>query len=370
MLLRSAHRYVAEALDLEGRRLGELSLTPDFSPAGEWSHLEGVRCGALDATAHHRSGVVEPVFDQTTGPPYVTGFRVRFDAADPTYNGPEIPWNYFQQCVEGSSAQMVNNGTLRAGEQFVYRVCAILVDRNQQARSPGSDIVIDDTPVTLALESVSLDRCLAGASRLGRSAWSNRDFPVFVPSSVLDEATEMVDAAGERETGGILIGYLRRDSESPELLAEITAQIPATHADAGHSHLTFTADTWSAVSDALALRGRNEILLGWWHSHPNFCRHCAAVMREQCALARPFFSRDDCELHRTVFDTAFSVALLISDVGEENLRYDWFGWRDGSIVTRGCHLFPGDEESIYAHRDECTTLRARVLNLQEKHHEY
>ena len=88
-------------------------------------------------------------------------------------------------------------------------------------------------------------------------------------------------------------------------------------------------------------------------------------------LSRPFFSRDDCELHRTVFDTAFSIALLLSNIGETLPRCDWFGWRNGGITARGCYLLPGDDKiTLEVHADDGSTPAARVLSIQENHHEY
>jgi proteasome lid subunit RPN8/RPN11 len=376
VVLRSCHRYVAEASLREGRRLGELALGPDLGPAAEWSHLEGVRRGALPALAHHGPGVVEPVFDEADGPPYVAGIRVRFDAADPAYEAPVVPWDYFHHWVEASAARLVHDGTLEANASFVYRICAFPrqgsdapgtapADRADQACLPCAP------PAPLALGRAALAPRRAQAGRACQAAWDDHDFPVFVHAAVLDEAAEMARAAGERETGGILVGHLHRDTESTEIHAEITAQIPATEARAGRARLEFTAETWSAVSDALALRRRGELWLGWWHSHPYFCQRCDPAQRRRCALSRPFFSREDCELHRSVFDTAFSVALLLTDVGEARLRRDWFGWRHGAIAARGCYLLsPGTAASPAPHTAGSAAPAARVLSLNEEDHEH
>ena len=96
MTLRHPHRYVAEASDREGRRLGELVLSPDFGPAAECAYLDGVRRGAVPALAHYGPGVVEPIFDPDLGPPYIAAIQVRFDGAEPAYLAPETPWDYFQ----------------------------------------------------------------------------------------------------------------------------------------------------------------------------------------------------------------------------------------------------------------------------------
>ena len=365
-MLRNQHRYVAEVADGDGRRLGELVLAPDFTPAAEWSHLQGVRCGALPALAHHGPCVVEPAYDEERGRPYVAGIRVRFEAADAAHQPSLIPWSYFQQCVEGSARRFVDDGTLRAGEAFVYQICAFPAHRYEPTHTTAPAVPGDEDPGSLALDRTALAPRLANAARMCEAAWNSADFPVLVQPTVLREAAEQARVAGERETGGILVGHLHRDTATCEIHAEITAQIPATHAQAGSAHLCFTAETWSAVGDALALRNRNEIWLGWHHYHPFFCRRCEAAQRDRCALSHPFFSRDDCELHRTVFDAAFSVALLLSDIGEESLSYDWFGWRHGRIAARGCYLLPHDGASIPTqHVAGGSVPAARVLSVSE-----
>ena len=54
---------------------------------------------------------------------------------------------------------------------------------------------------------------------------------------------------------------------------------------------------------------------------------------------KPFFSQDDRALHRAVFQGAFNVALLVSDLGDD-LSVDLFGWRGGEIAQRGFYLLP------------------------------
>jgi hypothetical protein len=162
--------------------------------------------------------------------------------------------------------------------------------------------------------------------------------PVFIPERVIHEAKALARGAGDIETGGVLIGRLYRDSESTEIFSAITAFIPARHTVADRSRLTFTADTWAAVRAAVDLRGEDEMLLGWIHSHPFWCRSCPQERRQLCPLMRPFFSRDDIALHRTVFPAAFNIAVLLSDFGESDLRCDVFGWRFGMVMSRDYYL--------------------------------
>jgi proteasome lid subunit RPN8/RPN11 len=257
---------------------------------------------------------------------------------------------------------------LRAGETFRHRVYILPQTENDPVPTAGTDVESEET-VPLKLKRAAIVRRLDGAGRLCPAAWNDLDFPLFVKPEVLAEATALAQSAGEWEIGGILVGYLHRDTDSPEVYAEITAQIPAALADAGHTYLGFTPQAWAAVSDALALRDLQEIILGWWHYHPFFCRHCDLARRHHCLLSRPFFSRDDQELHRVVFDTAFSVALLLSDIGEASLCCDWFGWRCGAVETRGCYLLNEYHSNPDDHPTESHSTATHTANAREHPHE-
>ena len=136
---------------------------------------------------------------------------------------------------------------------------------------------------------------------------------------MIEETVELMVRAGGKETGGILIGHLHRDPGRRQLFLEVTAQIPAQHAEQELARLTFTPETWTAVDAALALRGKGEIQLGWWHSHPasHWCDDCPPETRRRCksagAPSGDFFSAHDVALHRTVFPRAYSIALVLSD---------------------------------------------------------
>jgi hypothetical protein len=89
------------------------------------------------------------------------------------------------------------------------------------------------------------------------------------------------------------------------------------------------------VRGVLDLRAGGEVLLGWWHLHPEFCARCPEQSRARCAFRRPFFSNEDVALHAACFPRAWQVALLVSDLGEPELRVNLFGWRDAMIAERG-----------------------------------
>ena len=194
-------------------------------------------------------------------------------------------------------------------------------------------------PEPLPLSSGCLSDQLGGALLFGYPTAG--DMPVFMPMSVLQEASALSRQSGENETGGILIGHLCRGADSPEIFAKVTAQIPARHARSGLTKLTFTADTWTAVQTAIRLRGRNEIHLGWWHSHSYLkktCKECEKRVDGTCAATALFMSAEDVALHLTCFPRAFSIALVISDSPCAGLGWELFGWRQGMVAARAFHI--------------------------------
>ena len=158
---------------------------------------------------------------------------------------------------------------------------------------------------------------------------------------VLREAAAAATAAGMLEAGGILLGKLVRDSGSGDLSIDITAQIPAREAIADDASLRFTADTWRAVHAAISLRRAGEQILGWWHSHPAAlwpCGNCPPERRSGCPSNRAFFSSMDAGFHRTAFQGAHNVALLLSFHADPAPRFDLFGWRRGMVSARGYYI--------------------------------
>jgi hypothetical protein len=166
---------------------------------------------------------------------------------------------------------------------------------------------------------------------------------VFVSPAVVEEATALTLDEGASETGGILIGHLHRDPVSGQVFVEITAQIPARHTVGSSVKLTFTADTWTDVRATIALRSHDEMMLGWWHSHParEWCKECPPERQRACPLGAGFLSSDDRALHRAMFPRAFCVALVMTNT-TDGARARLFGWRSGVLQPRGFRLLGGD----------------------------
>lgn len=348
------YRYVLECHRKDGQHehLGTFAVNPDWEPARECARFSAIcRDPSPPFVLSGDSGTIEPCWHAQAGMPYLEGVRVIVPHDELPPVAFDIPLAYFADVARAASSALVKSGKLARGELFEYLVCAYAC-RDETAR-PSSEktATFAITPVEQVLDvsDLDMDELLADSSSCGLSG--DEPMPVFMPQEVIEEAVELMVDAGDKETGGILIGHLHRDPLRRELFLEVTTQIPAQHVEQELARLTFTPETWTAVDAALALRGKGEIQLGWWHSHPasHWCDECPPERRERCktsgAPSGDFFSAHDVALHRTVFSRAYSIALVISDGCGNAGTPIWrlFGWRYGMVMARGFHLVHADQ---------------------------
>ena len=237
----------------------------------------------------------------------------------------------------------MDKGELEPGEPYVYHVCAYPIASEsaekksvRNSRPESSAFSVDVVPDPIPLVESQLESFRDRAMPADVECTDEGDVPVFFARSVIDEACALATEAGERETGGVLVGGLHRDPSKPEIFIEVVAQIPAKYAEATGTSFSFSPETWAAADAAIALRGRSELILGWWHSHPRFCNpECPDERRRACLLSKAFFSADDIHLHRVCFPQPYQVALLISDLPDTGSTPTVFGWRTGMVSARG-----------------------------------
>jgi proteasome lid subunit RPN8/RPN11 len=346
------YQYTLDILSKESRPLDRVVLAPDWTPALEWVRFEGIREGRLPAVTAAVPGVVEPVWDGRVGEPIVAAFRAVVRAEGGGEVAREIPKTYVRGLAQQASAQLVERGVLQAGDSFRYVISAFLAPRPDEPRSDGFSV--EEIVQPLPLADAPLSFFFGHSVPAGPDEPAGR-MPVFLPRWVLGEAVELARQAGDVETGGVLVGKLRRDSgghaAAREIFVEITAQVPASHTLSQSTKLTFTAETWAAVQAAVTLRRQNELMLGWWHFHPDFCRlrNCPVERRAGCPGASPFFSAEDVHLHATCFPSAYHVALLVSDRTPEGMTWSVFGWSQGMVGARGFHVLADSPTGGDAH---------------------
>ncbi len=327
------HRFLVELYRgddlLTQRPVPPASLEPGL----EWLQFQGVRSGVLPAFLGGRpAGAARPVWDRDDGEPYMEGFKLSMaEGLDA-----QVPTAFFADLAEAASAELVEQGRLEKGELFRYRLLAFPLN----GEAPATDS--EEIPQELDLLETPLATLIGDAERHGPKAAG--ELPVLMPRVVLEEALARKQEAGGVETGGILLGRFHRDSKLKDLCLEVTAQIPARHAEAEAMKLTFTPKTWTAVRNAIDLRGGDELMVGWWHSHParEWCKECDPSRWKTCPLARSFFSGEDKKLHKMIFPRSYSVALVVGDHVREDNTWESFnalyGWDRGMVLRRGYHV--------------------------------
>ena len=335
----SGYQYAIDFYREDGRALAQVPVTPDWEPALEWTQFEGMRLGRLPPVTAAACGSIEPVWHPGIGQPCISAVRAVARTGDSAISR-EIPRSYFRGLARQAANQLVEKEVLKQGEVFRYAVSAYPVPgRSAPESAVAADFSVEEVLQPLPLEEALLESFFCGAVPAGGAA-ADGDMPVFVSEPVLDELTLLARQAGDCETGGVLVGILHRDSSVPEIFLEVTAQIAASHTQSSSTKLTFTADTWAAVHAAIALRKRSELMLGWWHYHPDFCRlkNCPVERRRTCTLSNTFFSVEDVHLQRTCFQRAYQIAVLISDSTATGLTSSMYGWRQGMVVERGMYV--------------------------------
>jgi len=327
----SGYRYVIELFREDGSPLGQASVNVDWGPAEECARFEALRRGQLTEGDPGRVSSIEPLWLEDTEP-RVEGFRINFETRDGQCVT-DFSTRYFKALATQASAHFVERGKLQPGDKIRFLVSAF--QQQEEAALSGLQLSTEEIAPAIPIRIRSLQEFLERAERRGQN--DGYDIPVFMPTQVLEEAAALTRQIEAKETGGILIGHLHRDHKSGDLFAEITAQIHARHTESELTRLTFTAQTWTEVRMALELRKRDEIMLGWWHSHPvrEWCKSCAPERQRVCAMAGDFFSAHDQAMHRTIFPRAYSVALVVNDVQADDVTFSAFGWRNGLIETRG-----------------------------------
>ena len=343
-MLKDAFQYGVEIYKNDGTLLGQAPVSPDWAPAFEWTAFQGIRSGRLDPAAPSLHGRVEPVWHPEKGPPYTGSFRVSISGgADQVCE--DFPLSYFRKVALKAATQFVELSDLEAGDTIQFRATAF--ERQDTGPPAPRRIVIDD-------EDLREPWPIIQASMPGKDAPAPdaADVPVFIPAALLDDVAALTRAAGPVETGGVLIGRLCQDSSAREIFLDVTGHIPARHTIAEVAKLTFTGDTWTDARNLIGLRGRGEIMLGWWHSHVGreYCKDCPADRQRECKFAKGFFSAHDEHFHRTAFSRAYHVGLVVNDPAAGEVTFPLFGWRRGRIEARD---FCTNGESHVANSKAC-----------------
>lgn len=340
-MVRLHHQFTLELLTTEGQPLAQSRLEPDFSPAVQAARFQLARpsVGSFARLAGAEPEI-NPVF-AAPGSPLLDGFSIVLRDTGGLLGEANFSRRFFARAARASAADCVKRGVLKGGEQYLYRVAAFAgTDAEVTPAATRPAFGVEVRPELPPCGPGDFAALTGVSSPFGEQGAG--DLPVFLPAEVLEESGELATQAGADETGGILCGHLRHDANANDLGVVVTVQIPAPHTEAKSDALTFTPASWAAVRAALALRGRNEIILGWWHSHGGTKYWCAAKCdaerRRTCGWNHSFFSEQDLLLHQTVFSQPFHIALVVTQRFESTPMFALYGWREAMVVQRGFRL--------------------------------
>ncbi|HVR30782.1 MAG TPA: hypothetical protein VMS86_14765 [Thermoanaerobaculia bacterium] len=252
-MLTNPFRWVLAFYREDGTAVGQQPLAADWEPACEAVRFAAVRRGACAAGALASRTAVEPLWHPELGEPYVGGFRVRvaIESGGEAAAGEaaiELPSGYFREAAQRAAAALVERGELADGDR--YRYVAAAFPRPEVEASPAVAFAVREVAPQLPLREGSL-----AAAQRGAAAWDDpcaEDPPLFVPHQALTEASELALAAGAKETGGVLIGHLRRDPRVPEIYVEVTAQLRASTASGAPPQRPASTPSSTAASSSTA----------------------------------------------------------------------------------------------------------------------
>jgi proteasome lid subunit RPN8/RPN11 len=163
---------------------------------------------------------------------------------------------------------------------------------------------------------------------------------IFVRQDAWEKINEHVALHGSRhtESGGILVGDVRRRSEQGSLYVKVEDFIAATQTRADAISLKFTHETWQMLQRDKRERFPDKRVVGWYHTHPPVLVKEGGKEVETVA----FFSPEDRQMHLESFPEPWQVALVMDgdkrNPGEpkESLFFRWEGKR---IVPSRCHIY-------------------------------
>ncbi len=313
----------------DGSAIGRFPAGPvDWTPATEVARWLGIQAGVLGLYGEAVcTAEVRPVFNEDTGGPHVNAFEVIASDGNGQY-AHQVPIAYLTSQAQAAAAERVGEGLLQAGETFRYGVGAYFTGGGEQPKDGAGGLQVAEVKdQALVARPARLSDLRARATAAGPDTAGL--LPVCIEEAVLASLETTLARDLENEAGSFLLGHICRDPDGQGLFAYIQAQVPAEQGRASPARFTFTPDTFAHALHIIALRGDQECLLGWAHSH--------LPLGDGGGAFRGLSQQDLC-LHRLCFPRAFQVALLLSRSAEgKNGRvFSLFGsTRDGQIAERG-----------------------------------
>ena len=136
------------------------------------------------------------------------------------------------------------------------RPCYKMSENAAQTRDPNLDV---SAVAAADYPERSIER-LAGARE--------PRFQTIIKQSVLTDIHAHGKSSPEAEICGVLVGNVFHDEHGPYLLVD--ASIRGDQAKGRAAQVTFTAETWTHIQNAMERDHPDAKIVGWYHTHPGF----------------------------------------------------------------------------------------------------
>ena len=152
----------------------------------------------------------------------------------------------------------------------------------------------------------------------------------------------------QHESGGVLVGTY----EAATGRIQVKGAIPARKAIGSITSLTFTHDSWDEINEVKDEKYPNDVILGWYHSHPHF---------------GVFLSEYDSFIQKNFFSEAWQIAYVIDPLLG---TCGFFGWENEEIVqyrdwiilgTGSSPVLKQSENKIVISNEQKFTNRFRIV---------
>jgi len=139
-------------------------------------------------------------------------------------------------------------------------------------------------------------------------------FPILIRETVLEEILDYSEQDIDRELGGFLTGAVYGGQQQH---VEVKHFLPAVDAHSKAASLTFTHETWAAMTREVGECHPDDVIVGWQHTHPGF---------------GIFLSGYDLFIHRHFFNEPWQIALVVDPRESE---FGFFQWLGSQIIDCG-----------------------------------
>ncbi|MBN2329698.1 MAG: hypothetical protein JXR73_21330 [Candidatus Omnitrophica bacterium] len=332
-MIENHYDYCVEIHSKEDGLIAKCRMNIDWAPAVEDALWRGICLGVLDAFHPDGDIAIEPSFDPELQAPYIAGFSIRLPIANHPFSV-EFNSQYFWMQLYPLTSLLHQQNQSGDKNAYYYQFFAMKKSSFVETETKSS-IKIKALEPAFSMISIDLQSYREKSESVDNP---QKEFPVFIRRTVLDECIEQSKEAGSLEIGGVLLGSVGKDKD--ETFLEITHQIPV-QSPGTLNKLEFKPETWEYMRWKVQQRGVQGDWIGWWHTHSylkDVCHKCEKYKTNSCHAGSLFFSTDDYAVQRTVFPRAYSVALVIGESPCAGLQYGLWGWRKGLMERRGFYV--------------------------------